>query len=85
MGWLKQLERTYSHDCVLPSPYAAAAGSVWQCDDCMKKWRIVVHVGVPAILARRHDDFEWELIPAEVPDFPPGDHDEPGFQFPEVS
>jgi hypothetical protein len=63
MGWLKQLERPFSHDCVLPSPYAAAPGSVWQCDDCGKKWRIVVHVGVAAERMRRADDVEWELIP----------------------
>ena len=81
MGWLKQLERPFSHDCVLPSPYAAAPGSTWMCDDCGKKWRIVVHVGVAAERMRRADDVEWELM-TTLPTPPDGPS---GTQFPEVA
>lgn len=57
MGWLKMYEREHlGHHCVLPSPHVVGVGSVYQCDDCGKKYQVVQII---AGAGRRNGDHDW--------------------------
>lgn len=40
MGWVDRIPLPHT-ECALPPNEDAAAGSIWECDDCGTLWRII--------------------------------------------